>query len=809
MSPTDVTATYRLQLHAGFTLEHAREVVPYLAALGVSHVYLSPVLTAVPGSQHGYDVLDHGSIDSELGGRDALERLAADCHRAGLGVVVDSVPNHMALTAPEWANRQVWEVLRRGRQAATAHWFDVDWDALGGRFGLPILGAPLEQVLADGQLVLDTGRPEEGPAAGESVIRYFEHVLPVAGGTTGPSAGAHSDRDLADVLSRQHFLLAHWRDAEATLNYRRFFEVDSLIGVRVEESDVFEDTHRLLLDLHHSGVIDGFRIDHPDGLTDPEAYLRRLTRQCRPGTPIWVEKILEGPERLPQTWECAGTTGYDAQAVLQRALVPERTAETIDAAWSATGGQPSLAAVVEEAKQQAVDTLLTPETARLLRRAHEALPDEDSVALASALRALLVAVDVYRAYVRPGRDTAPEAEAHLVGAIEQAAGTSGQPDVVQRLGEVLLRPDGSADRAAARDLAVRFQQVTGPVMAKGIEDTAFYRWHRLVALNEVGADPAAPPGTESLTTWARHQVDHWPRGMTTLSTHDTKRSEDVRARLLAVAADAAAWRECSEAFAGAASEHGVDGPTAHLLWQTVVGAAGDPEAGHGLEQERLEAYLVKAMREGKEHTHWIAVDQAYEERVLSLARAALADGPLREVTDRALVANRGRVRVVILAQKLLQLTLPGVPDTYQGCELVDLSLVDPDNRRPVDFADRAARLDRLDAGGTAVDLSDEKLLITAATLRLRRQRPVSFAGDFTLLETGTSLLGYRRGEDVVVLAGRAPEADGTLPPTQVALPAGVWVDRFTGTRHEGSVSTGAVLATLPVALLAREEHDRG
>ncbi|WP_109471723.1 malto-oligosyltrehalose synthase [Ornithinimicrobium cavernae] len=804
MRPLDVTATYRLQLHAGFTFDDARRVVPYLAGLGVSHVYLSPVLTAVPGSAHGYDVLNHATVNEELGGRAGLERLAATCHDAGLGVVVDIVPNHMALTAPEWANAQVWQVLREGRRAASAHWFDVDWAALDDRLGLPFLGAPLADVLAAGELVLDTGRADEGPAAGQLVLRYHEHVFPVAEGTATEYAEAPASADVAAILDRQHYLLADWREAETTLNYRRFFEVDSLIGVRVEESDVFEQTHRLLLDLHHGGVIDGFRIDHPDGLADPEDYLRRLTRQCLAGTPIWVEKILEGPERLPDAWECAGTTGYDAQAALQTALVPAATAETVDRAWAEVGGEPSLEPVVEAAKRAAVDTLLTPETRRLLRRARTVLPDRGPEALQEALRELLVAVDVYRAYVRPGHDTDPTSATRLHEAVERAAGRSRHPDTVRALGEVLLAPEASHDPAAARDLAVRFQQVTGPVMAKGIEDTAFYRWHRLVALNEVGADPAAAPGVEQLLAWAEHQAARWPGSMTTLSTHDTKRSEDVRARLLAVAADPAAWLACTEAFAAAAAGHGVDGPTAHLVWQTVLGAAGPTGTPLELTADRLEAYLVKALREGKEHTSWVAVEQDYEDRVLGLARAALAPGELRSVIDEAVAANRARVRAVTLAQTLVQLTLPGVPDTYQGVELVDLSLVDPDNRRPVDFADRAQRLARLDAGAAPRDLSDEKLLVTAATLRLRRERRGSFAGGFTPLPAGEDVLCYLRGDDVVVLAPRAPDADGQVPPTALALPPGAWTDRLTGARHEGTVSTDTLLADLPVALLARE-----
>lgn len=807
MRPTDVTSTYRLQLHAGFTFEDATRVVPYLASLGVSHVYLSPVLTAVPGSQHGYDVLDHTTIDPELGGRSGLQGLADACHQAGLGVVVDIVPNHQALCAPEWANAQVWTVLREGQRSASAHWFDVDWAALDGRIGLPVLGAPLAEALAAGELTLDTGGPDEGPAAGQPVIRYYEHVFPVAEGTLD------DDADVGEVLARQHYLLADWREQESTLNYRRFFEVDSLIGVRVEESDVFEETHRLLLDLHDDGVIDAFRIDHPDGLADPEGYLRQLTLHAEPDTPIWVEKILEGDERLPAAWECAGTTGYDANAALQRALTPTATSQVIDAAWASTGGQQSLAQVVTESKEQAVDRLLTPETARLLRRARQALPERSPEELRQALRALLISVDVYRAYIRPGHDTDPDAERRLRQAIDRVVEVSDQPEVVKAVGAVLMSPDASHDPVAARDLAVRFQQVTGPVMAKGIEDTAFYRWHRLVALNEVGADPAAGPGSQALHDWAAHQVQHWPLGMTTLSTHDAKRSEDVRARVLAVAGDTDAWQTCTAAFAEAAQRRGVDGPTAHLLWQTIVGANGDQD-GLDLSPDRLAAYLTKALRESKEHTDWVAVDQDYEGRVQALARDALAPGPLREATEAAVDANQARMRTLVLTQKLLQLTLPGVPDTYQGCELVDLSLVDPDNRRPVDFTDRAQRLARLDGGAPPQDLSDEKLLVTATVLRLRRERPASFTGGYTPLQVSDGLLGYLRGEDVLVVATSQPGADGQPRPddepqsagqggpASVDLPPGQWTDALTGTTHQGQATLGDAW---PIMLLVREQ----
>ncbi|GAA1146227.1 malto-oligosyltrehalose synthase [Ornithinicoccus hortensis] len=803
---TSWTATYRLQLHAGFTFDDAAGVVPYLADLGVSHVYLSPVLTAVPGSMHGYDVLDHTRVDPELGGREGLERLAGACRDLGLGVVVDVVPNHMALVAPEWANAPLWEVLRDGRRAATAHWFDVDWAALDGRFGLPLLGEPLADVLAAGQLTLDTGRDDEGPAAGQPVVRYYEHTFPVA-----PSTVREGD-DVAAVLERQHYLLASWK--EPVLNYRRFFEVDGLVAVRVEESDVFERTHRLLLDLHHAGVIDGFRIDHPDGLADPEGYLAMLSRSCRPGTPIWVEKILEGQEELPRQWAVSGTTGYDANAALQAALVDPGTTRDVDAAWTGIGGAESLEEVVAGTKRAAVDDLLGPEVERLHRLAVRVLPHAEPGRLREALRELLVGVDRYRIYIRPGHTTAPGEVERLRATVEQAA--AARPDLaaeVRDLGQVLTEPEAGHDPEAGRDLVVRFQQTTGPVMAKGIEDTAFYRWHRLVALNEVGADPAAPADPAALHTWAQRQATHWPRGMTTLSTHDTKRSEDVRARLVAVAGDARGWRRCTELFAAAARDRDVDPPTAHLIWQTLVGA-GEEVAG-----DRLADYLVKAMREAKTHTNWIAVDEDYESRVLGLARDAGRDGPLLEAVREVVAGSAQAIRATVLGQKLLQLVLPGLPDTYQGCESLDLSLVDPDNRRPVDYAVLRKRLAALDAGGGPTDLAGEKLLVTSRALRLRARRPEAFGpgAGYRALDGGPHLLGVLRDDRVAALATRAPHglaAAGGWGGATVALPPGRWRDELDGAVHEGSVHEGGVLslatvlADRPVALLVRDGADR-
>jgi (1->4)-alpha-D-glucan 1-alpha-D-glucosylmutase len=790
-----VTATYRLQLHAGFTFADAEARVPYFANLGVSHLYLSPVLQAVEGSMHGYDVLDHTKVSTELGGEEGLVSLAGTAREHGLGLVVDVVPNHMAFVAPEYLNAPLWQMLREGRDAPTAHWFDVDWRSGGGRLGLPILGGTVAEALDAGEIRLD--RLGDGPYAGQPVLRYFDHVFPVAVGTEGD--------DVAEVLARQNYQLANWRDTDAMLNYRRFFDVDELIAVRVELPDVFDATHALLLDLNHRGVVEGFRIDHPDGLADPEGYLRRLRESTRPGTAIWVEKILEGSERLPRSWPCDGTTGYDAMLAVTTALVDPAATPVLDATWVAAGGDLDVAASVERAKRQVVKELLGPEVQRLTRRVRDVFPDADAERLGEAVVEMLVAGEVYRAYVRPEKRLTPLSRKRLQDAFDEAV--AARPDLrpeLEQLTDLAMAQDHH--ERPAEDFAVRLQQTWGPVMAKGIEDTTFYRWHRLDALNEVGGDPGVleRASPEALHDWARFQQEAWPLGMTTLSTHDTKRSEDVRARLLAVAGDTGSWAACSDAFAAAADEHGVDRPTAHLLWQTLVGV-GDISA------ERLHAYLEKAVREAKQHTGWVDRDEAYEARVLALADLALAPGPLRAVVETAVARNREPIRATVLGQKLLQLLLPGVPDTYQGCEVVNLCLVDPDNRRPVDFDAREKRLAELDEG-PAADLDDEKLLVTTRALAVRRELRDCFGdnGAYEPLQTSTGhALGFVRGGRVAGLAVRAPArllAGGGWTDETVTLPAGGWRDELTGAMHGGGVVRCADLfAAIPAALLVNRD----
>ncbi|WP_240322611.1 malto-oligosyltrehalose synthase [Austwickia chelonae] len=817
-----VTGTYRLQLHRDFGFADAARIVPYLARLGVSHLYLSPVLASVGGSMHGYDVVDHSRIDDELGGRAGFEELAALAREHGLGIIVDVVPNHMAFVAPESANTPLWELLRDGRDARTAEWFDIDWKAGGGRVGLPFLGGDLDATLAAGEVVLDR-MPDPVTGHDVPVLRYYDHVLPVALGTEGNAESGDTDPTaVRAILDRQHYRLTSWRDKDDSLNYRRFFEVDGLIAVRVELPEVFEETHRLLLELNHAGLIDGFRIDHPDGLADPTGYLDQLRRAATRGTYLVVEKILEKDEHLPGSWACDGTTGYDAMRAISAALVDTGNAPVLIQEWELAGGDATLAQATISAKRQVVDQALTPEVERLVRRAREALPENDPERLREAVIELLVAGEVYRAYVRADGRLSSAARERLTDAFTRAIGA--RPDLEAELRALVPLTVADDSDANALDFAVRLQQTWGPVMAKGIEDTTFYRWHRLIALNEVGGDPEAleTASVEDLHRWARYQAEHWPHGMTSLSTHDTKRSEDVRARLLAVAGDPQAWSLCSRLAREQAEDFGIDLPTAHLLWQTLLGV------GY-IEPERMSGYLLKALREAKEHTAWVDGDEAYEQRVLAFVEQVRVDGRLHDAIDEAVSRQAEAIRATVLGAKALQLTLPGVPDCYQGCEVVDLSLVDPDNRRPIDYDRRAALLERLATQGiTGLPdmqpdrLDAEKLLVTSRLMALRREESELFLqGSYHPLSTTnehlvglvresnvgriTGALGLAQRARLVTLVTRAPAAlaaSGGWSDSTVVLPEGPWQDVLTGRAIDGGQTRVAGLFDeLPVAVL--------
>ena len=806
MSDAAPTGTYRLQLRPEFGFDEAAAVLPYLHDLGVSHVYLSPVLQAAPGSTHGYDVVDHSHLNEELGGAEGFRRLSDAAGSLGMGVVVDVVPNHMAVPTPASLNAALWSVLRNGPASPYSRWFDVEWAAQERALLMPVLGRRIGEVVADGEITLDrTGGP-----GGQPVLRYFDHVFPVRPGT--------EDLPLPELLDRQFYRLAHWRVGDEELNYRRFFDIDTLAGVRVEDEQVFAETHAVLLALVAEGRVHGLRIDHPDGLADPRGYLRRLA-DATGGAWVVVEKILEGTEPLPADWACAGTTGYDALLQIGGVLTdPDGAAPLTELYTQLTGEPADFAAVVDDAKRFVVEHGLHAEVARLVEVAaaichdHLELRDHTRRGIRESLVELLVAMPVYRAYVVPGEPAPDEARRTLAAAAEVATGHLAE-DRLGTLGLVVQLALGGLGRGPHRDeFVVRFQQTCGPVMAKGVEDTAFYRWLRLTSLNEVGGDPAHL-GVEpaDLHAWCARQQADWPTAMTTLSTHDTKRSEDVRARL-AVLSELP--REWSAAVTGlrAASAHlrpsALDGNTEYLLWQTVVGT-------WPIDGSRLTGYLEKATREAKRRTTWTEPDEEYDAAVRGFAEAVLADTTVRSLVTDFLDRVATHYRANVLAQKLLALTVPGVPDVYQGCEVVDLSLVDPDNRRPVDYQTRRDRLAALDAGEAPRDLDDEKLLVVSRALRLRRARPEVFGAGATYspVETGSPhALAFARSGEVVTVVSRltagGSHGDGWGDAT-VRLPAGQWRDELTGRTYGAEALVHDLLGELPVALLVHQPPDGG
>lgn len=813
------TSTYRVQLGADLTLDDVAQRVPYLAALGVTHVYLSPVLTAAPGSTHGYDVVAHDEVSPVLGGLPALRRLAATAHEAGLGLVLDIVPNHMAVPTPVWHNRALWSVLADGPQSPYAAWFDVDWSAGDGAVLMPVLGDRIGAVVARDELTLvEHDVPGLGP---RTVLRYHDHVFPVRAGT--------ESLPLVELLERQHYRLAYWRVADEELNYRRFFDVGTLVAIRVEDPAVFDATHRLVLDLLADGTLDGLRIDHPDGLADPAGYLARL-RETSGGAWVVVEKILEGDEELPGDWDTAGTTGYDALWRIQQTFVDPGGAAPLGALMHrVTGDAPDdYPRVVEQAKRGVVDGPLYAEAYRLTTLAAAICADDLRLrdhtwrALHECLVELLVAFDRYRAYVVPGEQPHPEAVAALEHAarLARARLSDERGETMSVLVDLLLgREVGSAGRTRdpRRDeLVVRFQQTCGAVTAKGVEDTAYYRWTQLVGLCEVGGEPARFALTPTdLAAWAARQQVAAPLAMTTLSTHDTKRGEDTRHRLGVLSELPREWARlvgaAREATASVRSAR-VDGRTEQWLWQTLAGTwtADGPVAA-----DRLADYLRKSVREAKSWTSWTTPDAAYEAAVLDLARYALEDPTVVGVFTEWEQRTRGAVRAASLGTKLVQLTLPGVADVYQGTEVDTPTLVDPDNRRPVDWSALGARLDRLDEGAGPRDLSDEKLLVTSRALRVRRERPEAFvgpdAGYVPLAHSSGHTVTYARtvADDprVVVVATRlaaSVERLGGWADHTVAVPDGAWHDVLTDRTAPGGVTPVATLLDrLPVALLVR------
>ncbi|HEX3841734.1 MAG TPA: malto-oligosyltrehalose synthase [Acidimicrobiales bacterium] len=827
-------SVYRLQLN-GFGFAGARSTVAYLHQLGIETLYVSPILAAVPGSTHGYDVIDPTRLDPCLGSQADFEALLAALDDHGMRLLIDIVPNHMAAVP---SNRWWWDVLRRGPASSHAPVFDIDWAAPDHRVLVPVLGDPLGEVLAGRQLSVVV-------EADESKIAYFDHRFPVD--PLGPVPTETDDpAELAELLEAQHYRPAYWRLARRQVNYRRFFDIDTLVGVRVEDPDVYAATHVRILELLGDGRIAGVRVDHIDGLADPAAYLQRLRADVdhtRPGEAgdrvVLVEKIVARHEELVPDWPVDGTTGYEFADLAGGLFLPPASAD------------PSFASLATEAKREALTGLFPGQVDRLSDQVATVVElerpgsDLDPADIGEAVIELTAQLGVYRTYLDGGTPSSEDR-----GRIAEAAARARD-----RLGPEPARAltrfcrglvDGSwADggEVTRQWLAVarRWQQLTGAVAAKGVEDTALYRMEGALAAADVGGDPADPAVPPSVFHAAMEgRARRHPRTLNATTTHDTKRSEDVRTRLAVLTEWAGPWAEQVgrwEARYGGTIDSG-DGPDSHhrrWVYQTVVGAwPRDSKARSGFTQ-RIQDYSVKAAREAKSRTSWSEPDEVYERGLREFVERRLDPGDSRFTEEVDVVVDAiGPAGVTNgLAMTTLKMTVPGVPDVYQGTETEALTLVDPDNRRPVDFDGRQTTLSGLDAevGGHAPSLLDTwwdgraKLLTTHRLLTLRRAESELFdrAPYVPLATVGVRhdhvVAFYRQWGDrwVITVVPRLTftlSGPGVLPvgpevwgDTEVGLPPGApdaLGDVLTSTAVgavDGRLSVARVLAAFPVAVL--------
>jgi (1->4)-alpha-D-glucan 1-alpha-D-glucosylmutase len=868
------SSTYRLQLHAGFTFDDAAKISDYLQALGITHVYSSPYLQAAPGSMHGYDVVDPTHVNEELGGEAAHHRFCQRLGELALGQVLDIVPNHMAIGD---RNRYWWDVLENGQSSRYANWFDIDWHPaevkLQNKILIPVLGDQYGRILSAKKVRLEHDRAsfcvryedQQLPLAPESLsivlakaAKYAQKDsfsrLPIS---TDPGASQARHRDkkviyqllrglcdeqsdvgsavaraveelnddidaLDDVLNQQHYRLAYWRTADQELGYRRFFDVNTLVGLRMAREHVFEATHCKILEWLKEGVLDGVRVDHVDGLRDPLQYFERL-RSRAPGAWIIGEKILESGEFLRENWPIDGTSGYDFMNVCNNLMVcGDGMRQLTDVYGKFTGEPVDFAEVAHDKKQNVLHEGLGSDVNRLANLFVEICEknrdrrDYTRAEIRRSLREVAACFPIYRTYVVPEQRQMTREDMDCIDtAVSGAKGRRQELDagLLEFIGDVLkLRVSGELES----EFLMRFQQFTSPVMAKGVEDTAFYCFNRMIGLNEVGNNPGLNGLTlEEFHAYCSTMQDTRPLTMTTLSTHDTKRSDDVRARLAAITEIPELWKTALCRWS-CGNEHLRNGSfpdrnTEYFLYQTMVGA-------WPIDKDRLIAYMEKATREAKQQTSWTQNNKEFEDALRGFIEQILESQEFLASLEEFVGRVRHAGRINSLAQTLLKFTAPGVPDTYQGSEIWDLSLVDPDNRRPVDYELRRQMLNELHNGMEVDEITRKmesgmpKLWLVHNALCLRKQHPEWFGAQASytpLIVDGPKseyMISYRRGGHMIALAPRWPLKLGNdWSGTTIELPRGQWKNILTGDAVEGGVrSVQSLLERFPVALLTRE-----
>lgn len=753
-------STYRLQITPTFTLDDAAQLCDYLAALGVDAVYLSPLLTATTGSEHGYDWVDWREVDPARGGEAGWRRFVTAARAAGLKIVVDIVPNHMGIAAPH-QNEAWWSVLQFGQASPYSSWFDIDWSQ--GPIAVPILAD------ADGLAALELSDDH-------AELTYFEHRLPVAPGSWIPGDSP------AAVHERQHYRLYSWRETSDHLNYRRFFAITTLAGLRVEDEAVAAATHQRILRWVLEDHVEGLRIDHPDGLADPGGYLHWLRSQVGENTWIIVEKILQPGETLPDSWPVQGTTGYDAMTEVDALFIDTAGEPWLSRHFSTlTGDARPFRDWAVQGKTEVVNDMYQPEIRRLGGLLDVAAPLRQGTA--ETLGQLAAHFEVYRSYLPAGRSQLDRAARDCL---------TTQPHLRATLEAILPQLSDPSEPAC-----VRFQQLTGALMAKGVEDTAYYRYNRFIAVNEVGGNPAQlGSGVAAFHKAQQQRLAAQPWSMTSLSTHDTKRSDDVRARLAVLSElPEAEWLAFETPFADRAALG--DLGVATFIAQTLAGVG-------RIERTRLHDYVVKAMREAAQHTRWTDPDEQFEAKVQTAIDVAFDDPTVSAAWTVLLAVLERPGWSNSLGRKLVQMTMPGVPDTFQGAERWEVALVDPDNRRPVDYQLRrhvsSVQPPPIDPTGAA------KQWIVARTLGARKTRPNAFAGYQPVAASGAMaehMMGFDRG-GAITIATRLPlrlARAGGWAATTCTLPAGDWTEQFTGRRHAGVVPLEDLLSDYPVALL--------